>query len=121
MPAGITLDGGDELRRALGLMSERIRDAARRAVDAAGRDMQDDAQGFVRVDTGALRDGIERRALDEGLTVEVGVYRPDLYYGQFQEFGTSSVPEQPFLTPAGEAERRRFPERVTAEVRKEIG
>ena len=42
-------------------------------------------------------------------------YRPhDLFYGQFQEFGTANHPAQPFLRPAFDAERKQTQQRLAS-------
>lgn len=57
------------------------------------------AQSLAPIDTGALRDSIEIQygKWDGGIWAEIGT---DVYYGPFQELGTSRNPPHPYLRPA---------------------
>lgn len=121
MAAQVEIEGLEELRRRLGELGKEIRQAAEHAVAEAADAVRDDAREQVRVDTGALRNGVKVFLHRADLSAEVGWRDPDLHYATFQEFGTSRIPANPALTAAAEAERRRFPKRVTADVRKAIG
>jgi HK97 gp10 family phage protein len=121
MAGSVTIEGLDDLRRRLGELGEEIRRAAEKAVSDAADAVRDDTREQVRVDTGALRNGVKVYLRKADLSAEVGWRDPDLYYATFQEFGTSRIPANPALTAAAEAERSRFPKRVTADVRKAIG
>ncbi len=109
---GIRVEGADQLRRQLAELPERIRKAARAAIADAAAAVQADAQAEVPVESGALRAGIQTRITGDGLSAEVGVFDRDLYYGAFIEFGTSSIPARPFMTPAAEAERAELSDRI---------
>lgn len=60
-----------------------------------------DAKALAPVDTGFLRGSISSTVTGDGrfgkMTAEIG---PTAYYGVFQEYGTSTQPGKPFLTPA---------------------
>lgn len=56
------------------------------------------------VDTGALRNSIQAKPVDD-LTWEVGV---GVDYALFVEMGTSKMAAQPYMTPAAEAVRPQF-------------
>jgi HK97 gp10 family phage protein len=62
-----------------------------------------DAQARVHVDSGALRDSIHVEDADNGFYVIAG--NDDVFYGIFEEFGTTHSPAHPFLIPATEAGR----------------
>lgn len=116
----VTVVGLGRLRRRLADLDDEIHTGAANAVTEAAEAVRDEARDAVRVDTGALRRGL-KAFVDEGaLSADVGWRDPDLYYAQYQEFGTSSISANPALTAAAEAERGRFPGRVTEDVRREI-
>lgn len=57
------------------------------------------AKDFAPVDTGELRDSISivYDKTDDGISADIGT---DVYYGGFQELGTSRNDPHPFLRPA---------------------
>lgn len=57
------------------------------------------ARGYAPIDTGLLRSSIAVHygKWPEGIYADIGT---DVYYGPFQEFGTSRNPEHPYLRPA---------------------
>jgi hypothetical protein len=71
-------------------------------------DIQHDAQGFVRVDTGFLKGTISTSFDGDGrfgkMVAEIG---PTADYGIWQEIGTSVMAGQPYMAPAFD---RREPE-----------
>lgn len=62
-------------------------------------DVRDLARALAPIDTGLLRDSIEIMygKWDGGIYAEIGT---DVYYGPFQELGTSRNPPHPYLRPA---------------------
>lgn len=116
----VTVVGLGRLRRRLADLDEEIKEGAANAVAEAADAVRDQARDAVRVDTGALRAGLKTYVRPAQLSADVGWRDPDLYYAKFQEFGTSSITANPVLTAAAEAERTRFPDRVTQQVRREI-
>lgn len=121
MAQRVTIVGWDRLVRQLNELPDEIRGGALKAVEDGARDVQNEARDAVRVRTGAMRRGLKARVRPDLLRADVGWTDPDLYYAKFQEFGTSSITANPALTVAAEAERRRFPRRISAEVRAAIG
>lgn len=119
MPS-IKLEGADKLRAKLRGLAGKVRDGGAEAVAQAARSIEAEAKSLVRVDEGDLRDGIGTRFSRGGRTAEVGVTDNQLDYGLYQEFGTSSITAKPFMTPAAEAERRKFPGRITTAVRAKL-
>ncbi len=78
--------------------------AARRVVSDEVRAVDRDASGFAPVDSGELVDGIVGRA--NGLDGEV---EATARHSVFVEGGTYKDDPQPFMAPAAEASRVRFP------------
>lgn len=116
----VTVEGWGRLKRRLNELPEDVRRGALDAVEEGARAVQSETRERVRVRTGALRNGVKVRVNERWLRADVGWSDPELYYAKYQEFGTSKITANPALTTAGEAERRRFPGRVSEEVRKEI-
>jgi HK97 gp10 family phage protein len=123
MGARVTIKGLAGLRDALDDVRRAVRRGAERAVrdevaDLAG-DMREhaargDASRGTRGDP-TLVESIDARA--DGLSGTAG---PEVLHALFVEHGTSSHPAQPFVLPAGQRARRRFPKRVAGEVSKEL-
>lgn len=74
------------------------------AVRKVAADVQARAQQVVPVDTGATKNSIRAKAVDE-LTSEVVV---GTHYAAYLEFGTHKMPARPYLRPAVEAVRPAF-------------
>lgn len=93
--SGVTLD-----TKVLDRMSTEIRPKARAIVNKYGLVIAGEAAKLAPVDTAALRNSILSESTMTGdmtFTVQDGVE-----YGVFQEFGTSKMAAQPFITPAVE-------------------
>jgi len=120
MARRVTIEGWGRLKQRFHELPEEIRRGALNAVEDAARAVQSEARDMVRVRTGALRNGLKVRVNERWLRADVGWTDPELYYAKFQEFGTSKITANPALTTAGEAERRRFPGRISEDVRREI-
>lgn len=69
------------------------------ALKETADDVADLAQQLAPVDTGALRDSKDVRADGDGWIVSFGRGLPDIR-AIAQEYGTSEMAAQPFLTPA---------------------
>lgn len=108
----ITLEGVDDLKRALRGKVAEYHDALETVVAEAADAVRDDAHRDVPVGDAPfhLKDAIGVH--QEGLEAEVGVFDHRAHYGLFVEFGTSKMRPQPFMQPAAERERTRFPDRV---------
>jgi HK97 gp10 family phage protein len=90
--------------------------ATREGVRDVAQAIADEARANAPVRTGALRDSIEMTVVsDEAAQVSVGVD-----YGVYQEFGTSKMSAQPFLTPAVESVRARAGEIIARRVQAEL-
>lgn len=110
MPAN-RIDGTGELKRQLTSIKRKITEGSTTAVRAAADDVKRDAQAHAPVRTGALSSAIETVKRSR-TTARVGVFDEKVDYAPYIEFGTSTQEEQPFLTPAAEAERKRLGNRV---------
>jgi HK97 gp10 family phage protein len=114
----IKVTNSTKLKRQLKELPEELRTGIRKAVRSSAAAVRADARKRVRVDTGDLRRSIRYKTDRDGLGAVVKVHE---YYGHFIEFGTSSIPAEPFLRPAAEAERKQFPSRISDDVRKALG
>ncbi|MBA9002011.1 HK97-gp10 family putative phage morphogenesis protein [Thermomonospora cellulosilytica] len=117
MAQRVEIAGWDRLLRRLNDLPEDIHEGAVKAITDAANDVRDETRDTVRVDTGRARDGTVARINAARLRAEVGWFDPDLYYMKFQEFGTEEITANPALTLAAQRERRRFAQRLSADVR----
>jgi HK97 gp10 family phage protein len=81
------------------------------ALDVGRHAIALDAQSRVHVDSGDLRNAIH---VDDKYVVAGD---SNVFYGAFEEFGTSHSPAHPFLVPAAEAKREEVAALVTAALR----
>lgn len=118
----VRIEGIDRLRERIEALPDDVKDALRRAVREAAESVQADTRQAVRHDSGDLSTGVKVRYTTNQLAAQVGWRRGDLaaQYAAHHEFGTSSIPANPALTSAAEAERRRLVRRVTELVRREL-
>jgi HK97 gp10 family phage protein len=117
----IRIEGLDHLADRLKDMPEQVTAALRRAVKESAEDIKRETLLNVRKDTGNLQRKLAIRYEQEGLRAEVGWFDRDDYYAHFHEFGTKSIPARPALGPAVEAERGKIRDRLTDELRRELG
>lgn len=117
MPSGssyVTIKGMPELSRKLRALPEVIEAAGRRAVKGQVEETADDMRAGAPFKTGELREGINAEFNSKTIT---GRAVSTARHSQFVENGTSDTPAQPFVEPAANRARRRFPERVEAELK----
>jgi len=112
----VKIEGLGELEAALKLKVAELREGAVAAVAEEVELTANDAESGAPVDTGHLRGSIQRRAGD--LEGEV---RATARYAAFVEHGTYKDPAQPFMKPAADKARRRFPATAAAIIRKALG
>ena len=95
-----------KIARDLAADSERI-------VNETGETIAADARSRARVDSGEMRDGIQWKPGDgpEGAVVATD------WKTHFHEFGTSKRPAKPMLTPAAEAARGEFLQKLRKSIR----
>jgi len=88
-----------DLAKAFKTYAVKADDATAAGLTAAAIVVQKDAITLSPVDTGLLKKSILRRLVKapKGHIAEVGT---NVEYAPFQEFGTSKMEPQPFLTPA---------------------
>lgn len=113
----VNIKGLPELEKKLLKMPHVVKAAAGRAVRGETDETRDDAKRGAPYKTGTLRESIQGE-YDEKL-IRGRVVATARYAG-FVEHGTEDTPEQPFMLPAAEISRRRFPKRVRAEVKFEL-
>ncbi|WP_033818883.1 HK97-gp10 family putative phage morphogenesis protein [Kitasatospora sp. MBT63] len=117
----VSIEGLERLRPRLSELAEEIVTALRKAVRESAEDVRRETLLNVRKDTGTLQRKLDIRYKAEGLRAEVGWFDRDAYYAAFQEFGTKSITARPALGPAIEAERNRIKDRLSDELRRELG
>jgi HK97 gp10 family phage protein len=105
VPEVVILEGLPELKAALVAHAAKLNAAAVEAVAVEADLVKEDARAHVHMRSGALRDGIDARV--EGTTAVIG---SESHHGAANEFGTSKMAANPFMTPAADVARTRFPE-----------
>lgn len=115
--AKTTIKGMDALRRKLAVFPDAIDRAAKRAVAGEVDDAADDVHSNAPVETGSLRDSVQREIDPDGLGGRVVVTAS---YATFVENGTDDTPPQPFVQPAAERSRHRYVDRMRTELSAEI-
>lgn len=96
----VTIEGADELQRAMQRMPKNVRDAAQKTVEKAGNVALNKAQSTVPVRTGNLKNSLNVKTAN--LKVEVTASAP---YASYVEYGTRFARAQPFMRlGAAEAE-----------------
>jgi HK97 gp10 family phage protein len=113
----INVKGLPALERKLALLPRLVRSAGARAVRGETDEARDDARRNAPVKTGTLRESIQAEYDDKTITGRVAA---TARYAKFVEHGTDDTAAQPFMLPAAEAARRRFPKRVRAEIKAEL-
>ncbi|WP_429971282.1 HK97-gp10 family putative phage morphogenesis protein [Fructilactobacillus sp. Tb1] len=87
--------GLNELK--IGLKKRTDLTAVAKLVKSSGASMQENAQKFAPVRTGALRRDIHLNYFDNGMTTKVS---SDISYAPYQEFGTRFMAGTPHVRPA---------------------
>jgi len=85
---------------------------AKKAVDTTGEELAQRAKQRAPVRTGRLRDSIHYKG--------DGVVAATAPYAAYVEYGTHDAAAHPFMTPATEEERVKFPKRVSDAVRRAV-
>lgn len=93
----------DRMLNAIPAVQRAIEGAVEKAVD----EIHTDATSAAPVLTGELKGSIEKEV--DGTHGRVFT---ELRYAQYVEFGTYKDQPQPFMTPAGDKQQRKFPNRV---------
>lgn len=116
----VSVEGLDELRKALQKLPDEVKTALRTALKESAEAVKTEVKKTAPVATGNLRDSVDIRYEDDGLTAQVGWWKKDDYYARWVEFGTKSRPAQPSLGPATELERLHIVERLRTHVRRAV-
>lgn len=104
------------LDRVLTTVEAEVADVVQESAEA----VREGWQQRVAFDTGVLHDGIEIQYAADGLSADIGVFDPELYYVDFVENGSSTQPAQPAARPAVADEERELPRRVTRAVKRGV-
>lgn len=120
----IELNGIDELKRKLEEMGRKASKIENEALRAGAEPILKDAKQFAPVRTGKGKEGlsigkIRRKKGKKYITV--GIDKDDnseIFYMKFQEFGTSKMQAQPFLSPAYELNKNLAQKIITNELKK---
>lgn len=117
----VNVEGMDALRRRLENLAAEVQAGARAAIRETATEAREEMKRRVPVDTGALRRNITSRVQPSKLTAEIGPRRgAGVHYAYWVEFGTSSMPAQPFARPAAERAREVFPKNLRKHVGDEL-
>ncbi len=106
----VKIEGLNSLSKALTkkkVAVENVKTIVSDAADTGERIMKE----RVPVDTGRLKDSIERKESDGGKTVKIEPTARDKngrYYAGYVEFGTKKTPAVPFVRPAQEEARKQL-------------
>lgn len=106
----VKIEGLNSLSKALTkkkVAVENVKTIVSDAADTGERIMKE----RVPVDTGRLKDSIERKESDGGKTVKIEPTAKDKngrYYAGYVEFGTKKTPAVPFVRPAQEEARKQL-------------
>lgn len=113
---GIRANGLGGARRRLNQLADRIAGATERAIDEFADDVVVHMKGLVPVDTGTLKESIEKQKVGDKVTV--GPRGVD--YAEFVENGTSRAPAQPYVAPTIQWAQQVGPRRIAAKIEGEI-
>lgn len=108
----VSIEGLGELRAKLDFVALRARQAAEEAVRQEVKAVGEDVEQGAPVRRGELRGGVRREAKGTD-----GAVRSTARHSTFVEHGTFKDRAQPFMAPAAERSRTRFPARVGALVK----
>jgi len=120
----ISVDGLSALKSASAEVRTRIEQELTSAVEAEADAVVQDARSQVRVDSGDLRDSITAEV--RGMTANVRPRsaassedpRDHAIKAASNEFGKAGDPGQPYMVPAAEASRQRWPKRARDAVKR---
>lgn len=114
----IEIEGLGKLNKKLTELPRVVKRGAARAVEGETLETRDDVKRGAPVKTGELRDSTQAEYDDATITGTVAV---TARYATFVEHGTDDTAAQPFVEPAANVTRRRFPKRVRIEIKTELG
>lgn len=116
----VSISGKAELKAAGSKAAGNIKRELQQAVDDEAHELEADAKDHVRVDSGDLRDAIEARVGDliADVAPRSGNLAGDYEKAMVNELGKSNDPGQPYMVPASEASRKRWPKRAEAAIKR---
>lgn len=116
----IEVEGIADLQAGITAAASGINSELQAAVEEEAQDIEDDAKSHVRVDTGDLQNAIEAEVGDLSASVapRSGSITGDYEKAMVNEFGRSNDPGQPYMVPAAEASRQRWPQRAADAVQR---
>lgn len=120
VPDVISLDGIPELKKALAKKARQVIEGAERAVAEELELVKEDAKANAAVRSGAMREGIESDAIEAEALGVTGEVRTTSKHSAANEFGTSRMAAHPFMTPAAERSRVRFPEGAAKSIKEAV-
>lgn len=109
---GIRANGIGGARRRLDRLADRIAGATEEAINEFADDVVVHMKGLVPVDTGRLKESIEKKK--EGDKVTVGPRGVE--YAAFVENGTSRSPAQPYVAPTIQWAQQVGPRRIARRI-----
>lgn len=116
MSKTVKILGLPEMEAAIAAKVAELHAGAIEAVAAEVALVGSDVEDAVPVDTGELKDSVQRES--GGLE---GSVKATARHAKFVEFGTYKDPAQPYMGPAADKARRRFPATAAAIIRKALG
>lgn len=109
---GIEARGLSSARRRLQRIADRVAGVTQEAIEEFADDVVTHMKGVVPIDTGVLRDSIEKKV--EGDTVTVGPRGVE--YAEYVEYGTSRAPAQPYVRPTIQWAKQNGPKRIARRI-----
>ncbi|WHX19827.1 HK97 gp10 family phage protein [Streptomyces malaysiensis subsp. malaysiensis] len=122
MASRARLEGLGRALRAVQRVPEAMREARSETLHEWAETVQDGAEARVPRRTGELWAALDHRVDERYGRAEVGVWEEDqLEYSLYVEKGTSSMDDQPYLTPAFDEARPTVPAKYRAAFRRHMG
>ncbi|RLD18800.1 MAG: hypothetical protein DRI69_09645 [Bacteroidetes bacterium] len=117
----VTVRGISAVIRNIAKLNTQIEEGARKAQMRAALEVEREAVALVPVDTGRLKGSIDVQEVGDVLEVGSGVKAgSNVSYAHFVEFGTNKQAAQPYLQPAVEIVRHKYPDMIVNDVQTEI-
>jgi HK97 gp10 family phage protein len=117
MAKDVEIEGLDVLARRLKALPDVVERACRNAVKAETTAVAQDMRRGAPRDTGELQESIQAEFDPKAIE---GRAAATARHAKYVENGTTENPAQPFVEPAAERSRRRFPKRVREDVLAEL-
>lgn len=109
---GIRARGIQGAQQRLNRLADRLAGVTNDAINEFADEVVTHMKGVVPVDTGKLRDSIEKK--QEGDSVSVGPRGVE--YAEYVEYGTSRSPAQPYVRPTIEWAKKNGPKRIARRI-----